>query len=83
MEENTKNKKVPYSIEKHKFFKMVHPLPENTAKRRINVIIFENRKNFKEYENTPKDKIINCRFIERVELIEYFETYGMPAGLEF
>lgn len=82
--ENTKNKKVPYSISKKNFFVLCYPVPENTVKRRINEIIFENRsKNYKECKDLPRHKIVNCRYVEKVEIVEYFQTFGLPDGLEF
>lgn len=82
--ENTKNKKVPYSLTKSQLYKLCFPVPENTVKKRINEIIFENRsKNYKHCKDLPKEKIINCRFVEQAEIKEYFETFGLPDGLEF
>jgi len=82
--ENTKNKKVPYSLMKSELYRMCYPVPENTVKNRINLIIFENRSNnYPEWKNKPKESIIKTQYVEKNELIEYFETYGLPDGLEF
>lgn len=82
--EDSKKSKIPYSIPKQKLYTLCFPVPENTVKKRINEIIFENRsKNYPEYKDKPRLEIVRCVFVERVELIEYFTTYGLPDGIEF
>jgi hypothetical protein len=71
-------KKEPYSIGKEQFFDMLKPLSIRIIKRRINEIIFDRRKDFKENQNKTEKQIKSAKLIERSEYIEYFETYGYP-----
>ena len=83
MESNTNQiKKLPYSITKSQLIKMCSPFPEYTILKRINTIIYDNRKN--RTENTLKTftQIVRSKYIECEEIKEYFKTFGLPDGYE-
>lgn len=84
MDSNKPTTKVPYSITKQQLYKMCYPAPENKVKRRINEIIFDNRsKNYPDCKGKTRIEIIRTVYVDKKELKEYFETYGLPDGLEF
>ncbi|WDO13078.1 hypothetical protein MH928_17365 [Flavobacterium sp. WW92] len=76
-------KKIPYSLTKSELVKMCYPLSERKVRHRINTIIYDMRKNQESYRNLSMREIIATHQIERKEIVEYFETYGIPAGFEF
>lgn len=80
---NSKTTKIPFSIEKHDFVALLHPVPINTVITRINIIIYDRRKDLPDCKDKTPRQIKGTRYIERPEYIEYFETYGYPDGLEF
>ena len=82
MENIPQPKKKVGAMSKNAFAKLCHPVPEEKVRARINLIIYDNRKNQKMYAGLTKKKVIGTHFIERVEVIEYFETYGWPNGYE-
>lgn len=74
--------KLPNTMTKSEFTVLCHPLPYEKAINRINLIIYDNRKNFKENEQKNRAQIVATKTIERRELVEYFETYGWPKNVE-
>jgi hypothetical protein len=83
MQINTPTKKLPYSITKVQLVRMCHPVPELKVRSRINTIIYDNRKTFPEYKDSSQKEIIKTLYVEHTEIIEYFQTYGLPPGFEF
>lgn len=77
------SKKIPYSITKIQLVTLCYPYPESTIRNRINAIIYDNRKNLPENAGKTILEVIRGHFIEKSELIEYFQTYGLPDGYQF
>ncbi len=76
------SKKIPYALSKQELVKLCYPIPEYTIRNRINLIIYDNRKNLPEFQGFTMSKIISSHYIQRVDLIEFFETYGYPENYE-
>jgi len=83
MNPDNKKTKVPYSISKTNLVKLCRPLAEDTVIRRINLIIFETRKNYPENIGRNLQQIIRAKYVEQSEIKEYFETYGLPDHMEW
>lgn len=82
MQTNTPATKLPYSATKKQLVKMCYPMPEQTVLDRINIIIIDNRKNRPECQGKNSKQIKSTKTVEHSELKEYFETFGLPPGLE-
>lgn len=78
-----KTSKIPYVLTKNELVRLCHPLSEHKVRNRINTIIYDIRKKQEAYKDLSKKQIIGTHQIERIEIIEYFETYGLPPGYEF
>ncbi|HLF51880.1 hypothetical protein [Flavobacterium sp.] len=76
-------KKLPYSITKAQLVKMCYPVPERAVRNRINIIIYDNRKDKGFYKDLSIKEVIRTHVVEHHEIKEYFETYGLPPGFEF
>lgn len=80
--ENNELKKIPYALTKNQFVRYCFPVPESKVRTRLNEIIFECRRGLPENKGKDKKEIIRTHLVEKKEIVEYFETYGLPKGYE-
>lgn len=70
----------PTSMYKEEFITLYAPCSKGVMRTRINQIIYDFRKNYKENKGKKFTQIVRTHTITKPEMLEYARTYFFPNG---